>query len=184
LRKLLGLLLLALPFTQALADEYAETIKIFHEARASNQLFPKSYGYAVFPTIGKGAIGIGGAYGKGRVYVNGAYVGDTSMTQITLGVALGGQAYREIILFEDKAAFDNFTSGNFEFGTEAGAVAITSGASAQASTTGNSAGATSGGRTSVRGGFYKGMAVFTAAKGGMMFEASIGGQKFSYTGKK
>jgi lipid-binding SYLF domain-containing protein len=185
LRTLLGLFLLALPFAQALADDYAETIKIFREAKESGTLLAKSYGYAVFPTVGKGGIGIGGAYGKGRVYANGAHVGDTSMSQVSIGAQLGGEAYREIVLLENKAAFDNFTSGNFEFSAEAGAMAITAGAQAQTATTGNTAGATSGGGTTKNAGhFYKGMAVFTAAKGGLMFEATIAGQKFSYEKKK
>lgn len=185
LRNLLVLLLLTFPLAQAFADDYADTIKAFQDAGESGQFFKKSYGYAVFPTIGKGGIGIGGAHGSGRVYANGKHVGDTSMTQITVGFQLGGQAYSQIIFFQDKRSFDEFTSGNFEFGAQATAVAITAGASAQASTTGASAGA-SGGRHDAKtaGNFYRGMAVFTVAKGGLMYEASIGGQKFSYKAKK
>jgi lipid-binding SYLF domain-containing protein len=180
-------LLLALPFSPARADEYGDTIKVFRDAGESGTFFAKSYGYAVFPTIGKGGIGIGGAYGKGRVYAGGNYVGDTSVTQVSIGLQLGGQAYSQIIFFEDHRAFDEFTSGNFEFGAQASAVAIRAGASAAATTTGTSAGA-SGGKhdattTTAGTGFHKGMAVFTVAKGGLMYEASIGGQKFSYTPK-
>jgi hypothetical protein len=187
LRTCLVFLLLALSFASAWADDYDDTIKIFKDAGESGSFFAKSYGYAMFPTIGKGGIGIGGAYGKGRVYEKGNYVGDTSMTQLSVGFQLGGQAYSQIIFFEDKHAFDEFTSGNFEFGAQASAVAITAGASAAATTTGSSAGA-SGGKhdaTTTTAGteYHKGMAVFTVAKGGMMFEASIGGQKFSYTPK-
>ncbi|MGB8410395.1 MAG: YSC84-related protein [Gallionella sp.] len=107
------------------------------------------------------------------------------MTQITVGLQLGGQAFSQIIFFEDKRAFDEFTGGNFEFGAEASAVAITAGASAQATTTGSSAGA-SGGKNDAKttGSYYRGMAIFTVAKGGLMYEASVGGQKFSYTPKK
>ena len=179
------LLLIVFPFNAAWADEYADTIKVFRNAGESGSFFNSSYGYAVFPTIGKGGIGIGGAYGKGRVYAGGNHVGDTSMTQITVGFQLGGEAYSQIIFFEDKRAFDEFTSGNFEFSATASAVAITAGASATATTTGSSAGA-SGGKndaTTKSTGYYKGMAVFTVAKGGLMYEASIGGQKFSYTAK-
>jgi hypothetical protein len=187
IRTCLVFLLLALPFARAWADEYSETIKVFRDAGESGTFFAKSYGYAVFPTIGKGGIGIGGAYGKGRVYARGVHVGDTSVTQLSVGFQLGGQAYSQIIFFEDKRAFDEFTSGNFEFGAQASAVAITAGASAEATTTGTSAGA-SGGKhdattTTVGTEFHKGMAVFTVAKGGLMYEASIGGQKFSYTKK-
>jgi lipid-binding SYLF domain-containing protein len=178
-------LLLLVPFSHALADDYADTIKVFRNAGESGSFFDKSYGYAVFPTIGKGGIGIGGAYGKGRVYAGGNYTGDTSMTQVTVGFQLGGEAYSQIIFFEDKRAFDEFTSGNFEFSATASAVAITAGASAATTTTGTSAGA-SGGKhdaTTKSAGYYKGMMVFTVAKGGLMYEASIGGQKFSYTPK-
>jgi len=178
-------LLLLVPFGHALADDYTDTIKVFRNAGESGSYFNKSYGYAVFPTIGKGGIGIGGAYGKGRVYAGGTHTGDTSMTQVTVGFQLGGEAYSQIIFFEDKRAFDEFTSGNFEFSATASAVAITAGASAATTTTGTSAGA-SGGKndaTTKSAGYYKGMMVFTVAKGGLMYEASIGGQKFSYTPK-
>jgi len=173
----------SLPFA---ADEYDDTIKVFRTAGQSGTFFSRSYGYAVFPTIGKGAIGVGGAHGSGRVYVKDAYVGDTSMTQVTVGLQLGGEAYREIIFFEDQRAFDEFTSGHFEFGAAASAVAITAGASAKASTSGGStAGANKGkGNAKTAGGYYKGMAVFSITKGGLMYEASIGGQKFSYKPKK
>ncbi len=185
LRRLLVLFLLALPLSPAGADDYTDAIKVFREAGESGQFFSKSYGYAVFPTIGKGGMVVGGAHGSGRVYANGKYVGDTAMTQITVGLQLGGQAYSQIIFFQDRRAFDEFTSGNFQFGAQATAVAITAGASAQAGTSGASAGA-SGGRhdATTTGKFYRGMAVFTVAKGGLMYEASLGGQKFSYTPKK
>ena len=175
------LVLLALPTAVALADAYDDTIKVFKDAGESGAFFDKSYGYAVFPTIGKGGVGIGGAHGKGRVYAQGKHVGDTKMTQLTAGLQLGGQAFSQIIFFEDKRAFDEFTGGNFEFGAQATAVAITAAASAGATTTGASAGA-SGGKhdASTVGKYYKGMATFTVAKGGLMYEASIGGQKFSY----
>ena len=138
----------------------------------------------MFPTIGKGGIGIGGAHGSGRVYVKDAYVGDTSMTQITLGFQLGGQAYSQIIFLEDERAFNEFTGGNFEFSAQATAVAITAGASASTSTTGNTAGASGGkNNAALAGDYQKGYAIFTVAKGGLMYEASIGGQKFSYKPK-
>jgi len=166
------------------AAKYSEALETFKRAETSNAFFSKSYGYALFPTIGKGGIGLGGAHGSGRVYANGQYVGDTKMTQVTIGFQLGGQAFSQIIFFEDKRAFDEFTGGNFEFGAQATAVAITAGASASASTTGNTAGA-SGGKNdaAVAGGYQKGYAIFTIAKGGLMYEASIGGQKFSYKPK-
>jgi lipid-binding SYLF domain-containing protein len=188
MRSALVLLLLALPMAHSWAEDeeakYAETIKIFKEAGESGSFFGNSYGYAVFPTIGKGGIGIGGAYGKGRVYEQGKYVGDTSMTQLSIGFQLGGQGFSQIVFFEDKRAFDEFTTGNFEFGAQASAVALTAGASAGATTAGASAGASGGKHDATTvGEYHKGMAVFTVAKGGLMYEASIGGQKFSYTPK-
>jgi lipid-binding SYLF domain-containing protein len=166
---------------QASADKYDDTIAVFRGAGESAKFFDNAYGYALFPNVGKGGIGIGGARGKGRVYAGGKYVGDTTMNQLTVGFQLGGQAYRMIVFFEDKRAFDEFTSGNFEFGAQATAVAITAGASAGAATTGGSASASGGQRdAATAGAYHKGMAVFTVAKGGLMYEASVGGQKFSY----
>lgn len=168
------------------SGKYAEAIGMFQQAGESASFFGKSYGYAVFPTIGKAGLGVGGAHGKGRVYVGGRHVADTKVTQLSIGLQAGAQAYSQIIFFEDKRAFDEFASGSFEFGATATAVAITAGVSASAGTTGAGAGA-SGGKhdatTTSIGGFHKGMAVFTVAKGGLMYEASIGGQKFSYTAR-
>lgn len=180
----LALVLVAMPATVAWADEYQDTIQLFKNAGESGGFFENSHGYAVFPTIGKGGIGIGGAYGKGRVDVAGKHVGDTSVKQLSIGFQLGGQTYSQIIFFKDKRAFDEFSGGNFEFGAQASAVAITAGASASASTTGSTAGASGGKKdATTAGNYYKGMAVFTIAKGGLMYEASIGGQKFTYTAK-
>ena len=182
LRAYIICLLLVQPFGNALADEYSDTISLFKNAGESGAFFDNSYGYAVFPTIGKGGIGIGGAHGKGRVYAAGEYVGDTSMTQLTIGFQLGGEAFSEIIFFEDKRAFNEFTGGNFEFSADASAVAITASAKAAATTTGSSAGASGGKKDAATvGSYYKGMATFTIAKGGLMYQATVGGQKFSYT---
>jgi len=176
--------LLALSVSPAWADEYSDTISIFKNAGESRNFFSKAYGYAVFPTIGKGGVGIGGAFGKGRVYEKGKYIGDTSMTQVTVGLQLGGQAYSEIIFFEDQRALKEFTRGNFEFGADASVVAITAAAGAKAATTGSAAGASAGKKDATTvGKYHKGMATFTVAKGGLMYEASIGGQKFSYTAR-
>lgn len=176
---LLGLL--ALITAPARADEWSDTEALFKNAGQSGKHFSDAYGYAVFPTIGKGGIGIGGAHGSGRVYAKGKYVGDTSMTQLTVGFQLGGQAFSEIIFFQDERSFKDFTSGNFEFGAQASAIAITAGASASTSTAGNSAGASGGKKDATTAGDYKkGMAVYTIAKGGLMYEAALGGQKFKY----
>ena len=176
---------LSVAIVPAHADDYGPTLKMFRDAGQSSKYFGSSYGYAVFPTIGKGGVGIGGAHGNGQVYQKSAHVGDSSMTQLTIGLQFGGQAYSQIIFFQDKRAFDAFTSGNFEFGAQATAVAITAGASAQAGTGGTGAGA-SGTKSNAKtaGGYQSGMAVFTIAKGGLMYEATIGGQKFGYKPKK
>jgi lipid-binding SYLF domain-containing protein len=177
-------LLLALPFGSAMADEYSDTVDLFRNADASNWFVDNSYGYAVFPTIGKAGFVVGGAHGKGRVYAEGKHTGDTSMTQLSIGFQLGAQGFSEIIFFEDKRAFDEFTGGNFEFGADASAVAITAAANAAATTTGSSAGASGGKKdATTAGSYHKGMATFTITKGGLMYQATVGGQKFSYTPK-
>jgi lipid-binding SYLF domain-containing protein len=135
----------------------------------------------VFPTIGKAGFIVGGAYGKGRVYERGVHVGNVTMTQLTVGYQLGAQGYAMVIFLQDKRAFDEFIGGSFEFNAQATATAITAGASAGASTTGAHTGI-SGGKNdaSATGGYYRGMAVYTIARGGLMAELSVGGQKFSY----
>lgn len=165
----------------AVADKYSDTISLFKNAGESSTFFSNSYGYAVFPTIGKAGLGIGGAYGEGRVYDHGKHVGDTKMTQLSVGFQAGGEGYSEIIFFQDKRAFDEFTSGNFEFGANVNAVVITAAASGSASTAG-ATGSASGGKKDAAtvGAYYKGTAVFKIAKGGLMYEASVSGQKFKY----
>jgi lipid-binding SYLF domain-containing protein len=175
--------LLVLAGSVAWADDYSDTINVYKGAGESAEFFNNCYGYAVFPSIGKGGLGIGAAHGDGRVYEQGKYVGDTSMTQVSVGLQAGGQAYSQMIFFENKAAFDQFTSGNFEFGAGVSAVAIKSGASGSVGSTGATASASSGSGKSgaeTAGKYRKGMAVFTIAKGGAMFEASLAGQKYKY----
>ena len=182
-RTLLTVIAVCLPIHASYADEYTDAMKTFQNAGESGAYFNSAHGYALFPTIGKGGIGIGGAHGKGKVYRQGTPIGKTSMTQLTIGLQLGGQAYSQIIFFENEAALEQFTSGNFEFGAQATAVAITAGASAEANTGGGASAGASGGKndaTTTSGGYRKGMAIFTVAKGGQMYEASLGGQKFSY----
>ncbi len=163
------------------AADYSGTIALFGNAGASGTFFSRSYAYAVFPTVGSGALVVGGAYGKGRVYVHGVYTGDASLAQVSVGFQAGGKAYSQIIFFEDKRALDEFESGNFEFGADASVVAVTAGANAGAATNGASAGVSAGQNdATTRGDYQKGMAVFTVAKGGLMYSASIAGQKFSY----
>jgi lipid-binding SYLF domain-containing protein len=164
------------------AGSYQDTIAMFKNAGASGTFFSRSYAYAVFPTVGSGALGVGGAYGKGRVYVHGVHSGNATMGQVSLGFQAGGKAYSQIIFFEDKRALDEFESGNFEFGADASAIAVTASANAGAATNGASSGVSVGQNDATTHGIYqKGMAVFTIAKGGLMFSTSIAGQKFSYS---
>jgi lipid-binding SYLF domain-containing protein len=143
-------------------DDVAEVIQKFQEGDPGMQAwFREAYGDVVFPSVGKGAIGIGGARGKGLVYEQGRLVGKSTLTQVTIGFQLGGQAFSEVIFFKDKTALDDFTRGNFEMGAQVSAVALTAGASADLAYNG-------------------GVAVVTATKGGLMYEASVGGQKFDY----
>ena len=115
LRTTLLALVLSLVCSFAWADEFSDTKKMFEDAEAAN-MFNSAYGYALFPTIGKAGFVIGGAYGTGRVYEQGAYIGDTSMSQATIGFQVGGSGFSQVIFFEDKDTLDDFTSGNFEFG--------------------------------------------------------------------
>ena len=123
------------------------------------KFFDSSVGYVVIPTVGKAALGVGGARGKGILYEGGAPTAVVTLTQLSFGFQGGGQAYSEFIFFEDAGTLDNFKHGNFELNAQASAVAITAGASADAA-------------------FNGGMAIFTQAKGGLMYEAAVGGQKF------
>jgi lipid-binding SYLF domain-containing protein len=161
------------------ADKNA--MKEFLRSDVVSDFMKTSYAYAVFPNIGKGGFGIGGAHGKGRVYLSDKKVGTVSMTQISIGFQAGGQAYRQVIFFQDKRAYEDFTSGNFEFGAQAEAIAITSSAGVSAGTEGNTASADA---SQAETKYHKGMIVFTMGKGGLMFQASIGGQKYKFKKNK
>jgi lipid-binding SYLF domain-containing protein len=165
----------------AAADDFSDTIALFRKAGESAAFFSRSYGYAVFPTVGKGGLVVGGAFGRGQVYRGGARVAGVSLTQVSVGFQLGGQAYSEIIFFQNKTVFDDFLSGNFEFGADASAVAITAAASASASSAGGASASASGTKdnAATAGAYHHGVAVFTIAKGGLMYQAAISGQKFS-----
>jgi lipid-binding SYLF domain-containing protein len=165
-----------------LADSYDDTLHIFKQAGKSGTLFAKAYGYAVFPTVGGAGFVVGAAHGKGRVYVHGVLTGDTTMNLLSAGFQAGAKAYSEIIFFEDKRALDEFESGHFQFGADASAVAITAGAEAGAGTSGVSSEASAdSSNAGTGGGYYNGMAVFTIAKGGLMYAATVSGQQFTYT---
>ncbi len=124
-------------------------------------LFHNAYGYVIFPNVGKGGIGIGGAVGNGIVYKGGTVIGKAKLTQLNIGFQLGGQVYREVIFFESKKDLDRFRENKIEFSAQASAVAATAGASANVK-------------------YKDGVMIFTQQKGGLMYEASIGGQKFNF----
>ena len=160
----------ALTVTSAMAwdpDESAERHADAQEAKAAmlekdpemSRFFDSAVAYAIIPTVGKGGIGIGGARGKGLLYESGEITADVTLTQLTVGFQWGGQAYSEFIFFKDDLALSDFKRGNYELGAQASAVAVTAGASADAD-------------------YSEGVAIFTQAKGGLMYEASVGGQKF------
>ena len=157
-----ALLTTTLPADAQSEKDVQEVIREFEKGDPGMKgWFADAHGYAVFPSVGKGAIGVGGAHGKGLVYERGVLIGKTSLTAVSIGVQLGGQAFREVIFFKDKTALDDFTRGHFEFAAEVSAVALKEGASADL-------------------GYNTGVAVMTATKGGLMYEASVGGQKFSF----
>jgi len=142
--------------------EAQDTVDMFKKTDISlDNFFSRAAGYAVFPTVGKGALVAGGAYGSGVLFDHGTAVGKTSLTQVTVGFQLGGQAYSEVIFLETDSALTGFKSGQFALAAEASAVALTAGAAATAK-------------------YQQGVAIFTSTKGGLMYEASVGGQKFSY----
>lgn len=158
------------------------TIAMFQNSGVTQPYFEHAYGFAVFPTVGKGGFMLGGAFGRGKVYRQGELSGQSSLTQLSFGFQAGVQAYSEIIFFQDERAYREFISGSFEFDATASAVAITAGAQAQSGTMGASAGYSTGPNTDTQaiGAYYKGLAAFTHAKGGLMLEASVAGQKFNF----
>ncbi len=186
LSMLVGTLFLALAtvgICTAEVDNYQKTIDIFKKSDSVKPFFENCYGYAVFPMIGKAGFVVGGAYGSGKVYAGGVVTGTATMIKASIGFQAGGQAFSQIIFFEDKRAFEEFTSGSFEFDAGISAVAITAGVQAKAGTEGATAGASAGPATGAQAqtSYFKGMAVFVHATGGLMYEASVGGQKFNYT---
>jgi lipid-binding SYLF domain-containing protein len=163
--------LLALPLmaasggSKAASDDHKDVLNAIASFQAKDpgmqKFFNNAAGYAVFPSVAEGAVGVGAAHGTGELMVGGNAVGSLSMTQVTVGLQLGGQEYSEIIFFENASTLDGFKKGDFTFAAQASAVALASGASTNAS-------------------YRDGVAIFTAAKGGLMYQASVGGQKFSY----
>eukprot|EP00543_Licmophora_paradoxa_P004937 CAMPEP_0202441812 /NCGR_PEP_ID=MMETSP1360-20130828/1322_1 /ASSEMBLY_ACC=CAM_ASM_000848 /TAXON_ID=515479 /ORGANISM="Licmophora paradoxa, Strain CCMP2313" /LENGTH=169 /DNA_ID=CAMNT_0049056965 /DNA_START=133 /DNA_END=642 /DNA_ORIENTATION=- len=163
-----------------------EAMDAFIKAGAKTY-FDTAYGWAIFPTVAKAGIGIGGAGGVGEVFVRveggpPKLVGKANLIQISVGIQFGGQVFSEIIFFEAQKDFENFTGGNFEFGAGASVVALTASVSAEASTVGATAsvGGNQGTAKTKMMGYNKGMAIVTIAKGGLMYSATVAGQKFNY----
>ena len=143
------------------SDAQAVIAKFKEKDPGLAKVFSEAYGYVVFPTVGKGGIGLGGARGKGYVYEQGRLIGRSTLTQVTIGLQLGGQAYSEVVFLRDKEAMDSFKGGKLKLDAQASAVAVTARAAADV-------------------GYRGGVAIVTMAKGGLMYEASVGGQKFSF----
>jgi lipid-binding SYLF domain-containing protein len=174
---------IAAPTSAAEVEDYSNTIETFRSSPVVEDFFRNSYGYAVFPTIGKAGYVVGGSYGRGQVYRNGEVTGKTSVIEGSVGFQLGAEAFSEIIFFKNRQAYEEFTSGEFEFDAQAQAVAITAGAQAKAGTAGASAGASAGPKTGVQAeaAYVDGMVTFVHTKGGLMYEFSVGGQRFTFT---
>ncbi len=185
LRVVLVSMLMAAPIKASLAagvDDYSKTFAEFRNIALTQPYFDHAYGYAVFPVVGKGGMVLGGAFGNGQVYRNDKVTGHVSLVSLSVGLQMGGEAYSEVVFFEDKRAYDEFTRGSFEIDAKASAVAITAGVQAEAGTTGITAGASAGPKTQVQGEtrYVKGLAVFAHIKSGLMFEAAVAGQKFNF----
>jgi hypothetical protein len=162
-------------------EDLSETIDIFRSIPQVAPYFDSSYGYAVWRRIARGGLGIGAATGRGQVYVNGQVTGFSRLVDVTIGLQAGGQAYRQIIFFQSPEAYERFTTGNFEFDAQASAVAVTASAQASAGTQGAQATAGAGNpATAAAGGYQNGTQVFTMAEGGLMYQATIGGQKYNF----
>ena len=163
--------------------DYSQTINAFKQISVVAPFFGNAYGYAVFPTIGEGGLGVGASHGKGQVYRGGKVIGFTSTTDISIGAQAGGQAYSQIIFFQNADALNRFTKGNFEFAASASAIAVQATAEAKASTEGvtaNASGSKTGEKAAAGAEYQDGMAIFTMAKGGLMYAATIAGQKYTY----
>jgi lipid-binding SYLF domain-containing protein len=180
------LLAAALLATSSLAraqdiEDQSETIELFRSIPQVAPYFQSAYAYAVWDRIGRGGLGIGGARGRGQVYLGGKVTGFSTLTDITFGAQAGGQAYRQVVFFQNQAAYDKFVSGKFEFDASASAVAVTASAQARASTQGASAAAGAGSPSTGAGvGYVNGMQTFTMAEGGHMYAATIGGQRYNF----
>jgi lipid-binding SYLF domain-containing protein len=145
-----------------IADSHTAKAEFIKTDGLMKAIFDKAYGYVIFPNVGKGGLGVGGAAGNGAVYENNTVIGTAKLSQVSIGFQAGGQAYREVIFFESKKEMDRFKNSQLEFSAQVSAVAVTAGASANAK-------------------YTNGVMVFTMQKGGLMYEASVGGQQFKFS---
>jgi lipid-binding SYLF domain-containing protein len=165
-------------------DPYQQALTTFKQSPQSARFFERSYGYAIFPEVGKAGLIVGGEHGKGEVYEQGKLVGTASLTQISVGAQAGAKEYAEIIFFETKLDFDRFRAGEFQLEGTAEATAITLNASASTGSDSNTAAAsTTRNNAATAGAFNKGLAIFTIVRGGLMAGVSVGGQKIKYKPK-
>jgi lipid-binding SYLF domain-containing protein len=177
----LGLTIGLVGVAPARADEYSNALANFKQAGQSATFFHTAYAYALFPDVGEGAFIVGGQGGKGHVYQAGHLIGTSIMGGLSVGFQAGGKVYSEVIFFQDQHALEDFESGNFEFSAGTSATAATAQLGASAGSNGAQANASTTDQNATTAGVYEhGMAVFTIAKGGLMFAANVGGQKFSY----
>ncbi|MDO6473743.1 YSC84-related protein [Maribacter sp. 1_MG-2023] len=146
-------------------DSEKAMIKMLEESPKLEKFVNEAYGYAVFPKITKAGLGVGGAAGNGIVYKEAKIVGSSKLKQASFGLQAGGQQYSEVIFFENKESFKKFTNGKLKLDAQASAVVITKGASIDVA-------------------YQNGVAVFTFIKGGLMYEASVGGQHFKFKSKE
>jgi len=178
------LIVLALSFAPAAVlagDKYEEALTSFKQSPKSSTFFERSYGYAIFPEVGKAGLIVGGEHGDGKVYEKGKLVGTASVTQVSVGVQAGAKEYAEIIFFHKQEDFLKFKGGEFQLSGDLEATAITLNASASAGTETSSAEAsTTRNNAATGGGYNNGVAVFTIVRGGLLAGASVGGQKIKY----
>jgi hypothetical protein len=161
--------------------DVSETVELFQSIPQVAPYFESAYGYAVWPRIGRGGLGIGASRGRGQVYVNGVMTGFSTHTEVSIGLQAGGQTYHQIIFFENAGAYQEFTQDSFEFDASAQAVAVTASAEAGAGTTGARSTAGAGGpNTAAGGGYTDGLQIFTMAEGGLMYKATIAGQRYNF----
>ena len=161
--------------------DVSDSVELFQSIPEVAPYFEVAYGYAIWPRIARGGLGIGASRGRGQVYVGGQLTGFSRLVEVSIGLQAGGQTYRQIIFFENRESYEDFAAGGYEFDASASAVAVTASAQAGAGTQGASATAGAGSPNTAAGsGYHNGMQVFTMAEGGLMYKATIAGQRYNF----